>query len=299
MRYFLFFLLAAYLCCVYQCQQANPKPDVEDQAVLNEQKTYYSSGELKSKGYINEDSLREGRYQEYLPDGQLVRSIEYLDGRPHGSYVTFSAAGDTVSVHTYQEGLPKGAFRWYRANGQLQQEGEKVKGHTHGLARAFYENGGLQSLINYRLGQKYEWGHWFYPDGTPQRLTYFGNVGQECFQIDFTAQGGIKNITGNPIADLAVEANNFKGRIQLEFTAACPPESQYSVSLRKELGTRFQKLALRQNGHSFSWSERVTAPLPYSYAIIVSLRLPEQDSTFLYKQQIQVFPGKKIEYAIL
>lgn len=292
-------LLIIYLFPIYQCQSPSAVPLPSAKKALVIQKTYYSSGELKSEGFINEDSLREGTYQEYLPDGQLVRSIEYLDGRPHGRYVTFSNTGDTVSVHDYQAGLPVGRFRWYRPNGQLQQEGEKVEGHTEGIARAYYEDGTLQSLINYRRGQKYKDGQWYYPSGRLQRWAYFGSIGQECFRLNFTDQGTIHSSMGSPIADLNVEANDFKGRIQLTFVVASPPESQYTVSLRKELGKKFKILTLRQSEHSFSWTEAVNEPLPYSYAIHLSLRAAGEDSARLFKQRIKVLPGKKIEYAIL
>lgn len=298
MKYVQCLLLMIYLFPIYQCQSPSSVPLSSTKNTLITQKTYYSSGELKSEGFINEDSLREGTYQEYLPDGQLVRSIEYLDGRPHGRYVTFSNTGDTVSVHDYQEGLPVGRFRWYRPNGQLQQEGEKVRDHTEGIARAYYEDGTLQSLLNYRRGQKYKEGQWYFPDGTLQRWAYFGSVGQECFRLDFTENGAIKSSAGSPIADLTVEANDFKGQVKLEFVAACPAESQYSVSLRKELGNKFKTLVLRQSGDSFSWTESVKETLPYSFAIHLSLRLPGEDSAQLFKQRIRVQPGKKIEYAI-
>ena len=292
------FLLAISLCFFFQCQLPTSEFQQTRESILIPKKTYYTSGELKTEFFINQDSLKEGRYQEFLPDGKLVRIIEYEEGRPHGDYITFHLTGGTSSQHHYQYGLPEGPYFWYYPNSQIRQQGIKVNGHDHGHAKSFFENGALKSLINYHMGEKYQTSLWYFPNGQLQRFAFYGRLGQKCFQIDWNKNGEIQYLMGKPIADLQVKTDDFKRQVRLGFIPACPPQSECTVSFWKEVGKRSQKLELRQNEATYNWSEQIVDAQPFFYKIQVEVELPGQNAPQIYQQKIRVLPYEKMEYTL-
>lgn len=96
-----------------------------------------------------ETEAREGLYQRYNPEGQLIEEATYQQGQYQGPRLLYYATGDTQIVETYENGQFSGPYRSYFPNGNLELEGQYVDNKMEGIWQGFYESGELFEEVTF------------------------------------------------------------------------------------------------------------------------------------------------------
>ena len=104
--------------------------------------------------YETRDSLPDGRWREWYPDGTLRYRAGWKAGKGHGLWEYFYPDGQLRSREVYEADLPIGVSRTYHPNGRLAQESVYVAGKLEGTQRSFSPTGEPTITARYRAGEK-------------------------------------------------------------------------------------------------------------------------------------------------
>jgi len=96
-----------------------------------------------------EDFAKQGLYQKFDEQGQLIEEAMYLDDTLNGLRVLYYETGDTQIVETYQGGIFEGPYRLYYESGQLNLSGGYVANEMTGDWSRYYENGQLMERVRF------------------------------------------------------------------------------------------------------------------------------------------------------
>ena len=107
-----------------------------------------------SKYYQTLDSLPDGEWMEWYPDGTLRYRAEWKAGKGYGLWEYFYPSGQLRSREVYENDLPIGIATTYHPNGQLAEESVYIGGRLHGLKRTYSPTGQPLALARYRQGQR-------------------------------------------------------------------------------------------------------------------------------------------------
>ncbi len=97
-----------------------------------------------------ETYAREGTYQRYNTQGELVEQAEYRNDSLIGERILFYENGDTQIVETYRNGAFEGPYRLYYEGGPVQQEGRYVNNVMEGEWKGYYPSGQLKEVVTFR-----------------------------------------------------------------------------------------------------------------------------------------------------
>jgi len=91
-------------------------------------KRYYDNGNLKSHWMVNSDGKREGTTTEYYENGNLAKSIEYVNGEMNGVFKTFYENGNIKSEDHYVNDKRHGVSKMWNEDGSLRYSDNYVNG---------------------------------------------------------------------------------------------------------------------------------------------------------------------------
>ncbi len=96
----------------------------------------------------------EARY--YREDGSLKQQAQVVDGKLHGSFVSYNADGNVAYKVDYKHGKQDGVLRVYTDDGRLNKEVPYKDGKLNGTEEIFgFEDGLLSESIDYLDGEKH------------------------------------------------------------------------------------------------------------------------------------------------
>ena len=107
-------------------------------------KTYYTTGELASKYFIdkNDSTQLEGIYTEYYRNGNIKEETEYQKGVIHGSRTLFYEDGGKMIKEHYVAGDFHGDYYAYYPSGNNQTTGKYDKNIMSGIWHFHYDTAG-------------------------------------------------------------------------------------------------------------------------------------------------------------
>ena len=87
------------------------------------------------------EEIKNGTYEEYYDNGQLLAKCTYKDGVEDGPYEEYYENGQLWEKCTYKDGKLDGPYETYHQNGQLWEKGTYKDGWKDGLHEYYYSDG--------------------------------------------------------------------------------------------------------------------------------------------------------------
>ena len=110
----------------------------------NGQRITYREKEVIKENFV--DDLKQGTTTYFYPDGNVKKTLFYVDGLENGPAKIYDTSGMIIELITYKKGFITNRERINRYDSQ------ELK---HGKWKTFYEDGSLQSEGNYKHGLKH------------------------------------------------------------------------------------------------------------------------------------------------
>lgn len=129
---------------------------------LDTVRTYFQNGQLRSVGSINEDSVKQGAWTFYFPNGHLNAEEQYKDGILNGIIKYYDTLGNMHALEYRVNGLLDGKAEYYHANGTLQKSGYFKEGVATGHWQYFFPDGSLETNGFFENGKAT--GYWTFYD---------------------------------------------------------------------------------------------------------------------------------------
>jgi antitoxin component YwqK of YwqJK toxin-antitoxin module len=105
---------------------------------------YYISGKKQMKGFSTSSSPNEEMYigivSYFHENEKIFQKVNYVDGKPEGSFSEFYDTGETQRVGKYSKGLRSGVWKTYSKKGKIQSRGKYKKGEKVGVWKTFHKN---------------------------------------------------------------------------------------------------------------------------------------------------------------
>jgi len=124
----------------------------EDKLILNNgevisiKKTYYETGQLKSKMKF-QDNILHGKSVIYYPNGNIKKQVNYCKGKKNGKSVEYHPNSNIKSDIMYIMDVPQGKLmKWYE-NGQVAYEQVYANHKIEGTTKAYNHDGSLMYEI--------------------------------------------------------------------------------------------------------------------------------------------------------
>lgn len=124
------------------------------------QSKIYSNGKLLGEGIVDAEGIKQGDWKEYYPrSGKLRAEGAYKNGARIGKWTFYFENGKIEQKGTYREGgLPHGLWTWYYPSGQILREEEFRLGKEDGYIREYDPVGNVITKGQFLDG--YEEGEW-------------------------------------------------------------------------------------------------------------------------------------------
>lgn len=139
---------------------------------------------------IDDNGLRQGLWEKKQPNGRLMYSGSFKDGKPVGEWKRFHTGGQVKAIINYSENsdtaftqlfdkfgkkVAEGNFlnkkkegNWiYFSNGRKISEEHYSNGEKNGIAKQYYETGELLEQVEWKAGWKEGNYQTFYKNGKP------------------------------------------------------------------------------------------------------------------------------------
>ncbi|MEM9454677.1 MAG: toxin-antitoxin system YwqK family antitoxin [Myxococcota bacterium] len=91
----------------------------------------------------------------YHPNGQVRRRATYAMNRLEGQAHAWSPTGAMIEESNYKNGVRHGVQRMWHSNGQLAKERRLVNGQEEGMQRAWTRNGKIYVNYEYKNGRRF------------------------------------------------------------------------------------------------------------------------------------------------
>lgn len=115
------------------------------------QKTLYENGNFKLTGFFSPDTIMQGKWTSYYPNGKVESIINYSNGLKDGYCKSFHDNGQLWTVIRYSKGKTMDIVSNYDRNGKLQRKGNLKNGY--GTIIIYDENGDKKNIERYENGK--------------------------------------------------------------------------------------------------------------------------------------------------
>lgn len=113
--------------------------DESNKVLLN----FFETGKLKSRSELL-GRKKHGTWENYFDNGQLARSVNYINGMQEGEEIYFYSSGKIQMKSFFLSGKRHGEFYQGFENGSIKSKAIYNKGIKVGEASSFYESGSLE-----------------------------------------------------------------------------------------------------------------------------------------------------------
>jgi len=178
---------------------------------------YYSFGQLKSKGVLNDQQNKEGDWFFYYRNGQMKEHSFFSNDSLNGKSTYWFDNGNISSEVNYINGKEDGEKRKYYYNALLKTVEQYVNGKKNGIARGYKVTGELDYVTNYK------------DDAEDGAETYYYSNGKILSQANYVtgkADGPYKkfNADGVLIMEGAYQQDKPAGAWKTWYPSAKPKE---------------------------------------------------------------------------
>ncbi|HYW95143.1 MAG TPA: hypothetical protein VE870_06125, partial [Bacteroidales bacterium] len=111
---------------------------------------YYDNGGIKVEAEVINDTLANGLYKEYTPDGYLEKVYTYVMGKREGPAVTYYNNGKLRTKLQFRNNQLHGQAKMYYKTGELYRVTDYVDGNAEGIRTSYYKNGKVMAEVPYK-----------------------------------------------------------------------------------------------------------------------------------------------------
>lgn len=100
-----------------------------------------NAGQVVEKYRVSrqDPNQREGRYEAYYDNGNMLEEAEYVDGVPDGERKMYFENGQLMIVEHYEKGVYEGEYLGYNNDGSLAVRGQYTDNVMSGVWRKYYK----------------------------------------------------------------------------------------------------------------------------------------------------------------
>ena len=143
----------------------------------------HPDGYFREEYYINkDDSLKDGLYIKYFPNGKMWDSCTYTQGVLHGIRKVYGDMGNLEVMENYKNGVFEGDYKVFYPDGRLKLIQQFINGKIQGLIKEKVtmkdneENGHFEEY--YENGTLHWKGSYLNGDNEQDTLYEFGTTGE-------------------------------------------------------------------------------------------------------------------------
>src|SRR5436190_21234768 len=111
--------------------------------------TFYPAGGIRTMQEFVNDTIQDGLYIRYYPNGATEMKIPYVQNVKNGLQINYYSNGNVDILIPSANGLEHGRAYWYYESGTLESEVLFRDGRKNGLGLVYYESGRLKAKISY------------------------------------------------------------------------------------------------------------------------------------------------------
>jgi len=111
--------------------------------------TKYDDGTVYEQYAINQDSLKNGEYKSFRPNGALSETATYKNGLLEGERKIIYENGNVEIIEHYVNDKLHGKYQSHYPSGQLELEMEYQEGKLEGKSTKYFESGKLMEEVNF------------------------------------------------------------------------------------------------------------------------------------------------------
>ncbi|MBI3509291.1 MAG: tetratricopeptide repeat protein [Bacteroidetes bacterium] len=109
-------------------------------------------GAVFSKGSYNAQGNREGEWNTYYRNGQLMEKATYVNGLKEGPSEQYHENGLLAFKCTYTKDMVDGEYTTYAIHGGIKEKASMNKGVFEGDAFTYFSNGAVRASMHYKAG---------------------------------------------------------------------------------------------------------------------------------------------------
>jgi uncharacterized protein len=121
---------------------------------ITDSKIYNDNGVLVSEGIVNEQGDRNGKWEDFFPDGKVMDEGQYTENRRSGLWKFNNSDGKTEQTGYFNNGRPDGMWKWYYENNALLREEEYFQGKRDGAYTEYSKSGEIIAQGQYSDGER-------------------------------------------------------------------------------------------------------------------------------------------------
>lgn len=125
--------------------------------------TYDNQGVIIARGVIDEEGKKQGKWNDYYPEGEKKTDGQYVDNYRVGRWVFYWRNGRTEQTGEYYRGRPHGLWNWYYEDGSISREESFFHGREDGTLIEYARNGRIITNGDFIDGERE--GEWYYREG--------------------------------------------------------------------------------------------------------------------------------------
>jgi uncharacterized protein len=133
---------------------------------------FYPNGQIKKLVNFSHGKLN-GEFFEFSESGEVLLSGQYLDDLKEGDWNSYYRDGSKKSEYSYSNNLLQGTTKNYFPNGMMAEVIPFEAGKLQGTYQAFFPNGNLQKSVEFTNDQEDGVYERFYEDGQPEIIGSF------------------------------------------------------------------------------------------------------------------------------
>jgi antitoxin component YwqK of YwqJK toxin-antitoxin module len=176
-------------------------------------KTFHPEGGIMIEQVFVNDSVADGYFKQYFPNGRIELQANYKDGFKDGEQISFYESGKQESTVPF------------------------VHGNKNGLAKWFYESGVLKTKLGYFkdkvAGEMYN----YYPNGELQRYVCLDFDEQVRFEMKYSENGNVLSRLGEGLIYANADELNLDigDTLKLFALVATPPDCTYRMEITTDV----------------------------------------------------------------
>lgn len=121
------------------------------------------------------DNLPDGLMEEYYPNGQIKKLVNFSKGKLNGEFFEFSETGELLFSGLYVDDLKEGDWNSYYRDGSKKSEDFYSKNLLQGSSKKYFPDGNLAEVISFESGKLQGTYQAFFPNGNLQKSVEFTN----------------------------------------------------------------------------------------------------------------------------
>ncbi|WP_157963251.1 toxin-antitoxin system YwqK family antitoxin [Algoriphagus litoralis] len=121
------------------------------------------------------DNLPDGLMEEFYPNGQIKKLVNFSNGKLNGEFFEFSEGGEVLLSGQYLDDFKEGDWNSYYRDGSKKSEYFYLKNLLQGTTKNYFPNGNVAETIPFEEGKLQGTYQSFFPNGTLQKSVEFAN----------------------------------------------------------------------------------------------------------------------------